>query len=243
MHDRPAAASGPRIIVALDYASAEAALACAARLSPTLCRLKVGMELYTAAGRRLVEELIDQGFDIFLDLKYHDIPTTVAKACDAAARLGVWMLNVHTLGGYAMLQAARDAVDTAPRHPLLVGVTLLTSHGSADLLAIGLPADARSQVERLAGLAHKAGLDGVVCSAQEARKLRTKFGAGFVLVTPGIRPAGSPLDDQQRVLTPLEAMEQGSDYLVIGRPITQAYDPQRKVQEIQRDIENFSFPS
>ena len=242
MPDRQSAA-GPRIIVALDYAHADAALACAARLSPALCRLKVGMELYTAAGRQLVEELIDQGFDIFLDLKYHDIPTTVAKACDAAARLGVWMLNVHALGGYAMLQAARAAVDAAPRRPLLVGVTLLTSHSSADLLAIGLPADTHGQVERLAALAQAAGLDGVVCSAQEARELRTKFGAGFVLVTPGIRPNGSPLNDQQRVLTPLEALGQGSDYLVIGRPITQSNDPQRMVQEIQRSIENFPFPS
>lgn len=202
MHERPATVSGPRIIVALDYATAEAALACAARLSPDLCRLKVGMELYTAAGRRLVEELIDQGFDIFLDLKYHDIPTTVAKACDAAARLGVWMINVHALGGYPMLQAARAAVDAAPRRPLLLGVTLLTSHGSADLMAIGLPADTHGQVARLAELVHAADLDGVVCSPQEARGLRTKFGAGFVLVTPGIRPAGSPLDDQRRVLTP-----------------------------------------
>lgn len=243
MLDCRATAAGPRIIVALDYANAEAALACTARLSPTLCRLKVGMELYTAAGRHLVEELIDQGFDVFLDLKYHDIPTTVAKACDAAARLGVWMLNVHTLGGYPMLQAARAAVDAAPRQPLLLGVTLLTSHTSADLLNIGLANDIHGQVEHLAGLARAAGLDGVVCSAQEARGLRTKFGAEFVLVTPGIRPAGSPSNDQQRVLGPLDALEQGSDYLVIGRPITQASDPQRMVQEIQRSIENFRSPS
>ena len=243
MPDRRTATSGPRIIVALDFATADAALACAARLSPSLCRLKVGMELYTAAGRSLVEKLVDQGFDIFLDLKYHDIPTTVAKACDAAARLGVWMLNVHTLGGYSMLQAARAAVDAAPRQPLLLGVTLLTSHTAADLSGIGLPTNVYDQVERLAGLAHAAGLDGVVCSPQEARGLRTKYGADFVLVTPGIRPAGSPLDDQQRILTPLEALEQGSDYLVIGRPVTQAHDPQRMVQDIHLNIKNFQFPS
>lgn len=241
MPKRPVA--GPRIIVALDYAQGEAALACAARLSPASCRLKVGMELYTAAGPRLVKSLIDQGFDIFLDLKYHDIPTTVAKACAAAARLGVWMLNVHTLGGYPMLQAARAAVDAAPRRPLLLGVTLLTSHTAADLADIGLPVDTHGQVGRLAGLAQAAGLDGVVCSAQEARGLRTKFGTDFLLVTPGIRPAGSPVNDQHRVLTPQEALEQGSDYLVIGRPITQAGDPHRMVQEIQRSIENFPFLS
>ena len=243
MPDRHAVTSGPRIIVALDFATAGAALACAARLSPALCRLKVGMELYTAAGPSLVEKLVGQGFDIFLDLKYHDIPTTVAKACDAAARLGVWMLNVHTLGGYSMLQAARAAVDAAPRQPLLLGVTLLTSHTAADLSDIGLPTNAYDQVERLAGLAQAAGLDGVVCSAQEARGLRTKYGAKCVLVTPGIRPAGSPSDDQQRILTPLEALEQGSDYLVIGRPITQAHDPQRMMQDIQLSIKNFHFPS
>ncbi len=239
MSDTRSDVTGPRIIVALDFAEAQQALAFVAGLTPALCRLKVGMELYTAAGPRLVETLVDRGFEVFLDLKFHDIPQTVARACAAAARLGVWMMNVHTLGGMTMLRAARDAVANLPRPPLLIGVTVLTSHAPADLTQIGLSADAHGQVERLAALAQAAGLDGVVCSAQEARGLRTKFGSKFLLVTPGIRPVGTALDDQQRVLTPLAALEQGSDYLVIGRPITQAADPTAMLQQILCEIAHY----
>ena len=230
---------GPRLIVALDFADAPQALAFVAGLAPAACRLKVGMELYTAAGPRLIEALVDRGFEVFLDLKFHDIPQTVARACAAAARLGVWMMNVHTLGGLGMLTAARDALAARPQPPLLIGVTVLTSHGPSDLRQIGLSADPQGQVERLASLAEAAGLDGVVCSAQEARGLRTKFGSNFCLVTPGIRPVGSTLDDQQRVMTPLAALQQGSDYLVIGRPITQAADPSAMMQQILGEIAHY----
>lgn len=235
-------AMGPRLIVALDFATAHQALAFAAALTPAQCRLKVGMELYTAAGPAIVEALVARGFEVFLDLKFHDIPQTVARTCAAAARLGVWMMNVHTLGGMNMLRAARDAVAVLPRPPLLIGVTVLTSHGPADLGQLGLAADTSAQVERLAALAKQAGLDGVVCSAQEARALRTKYGAGWRLVTPGIRPSGTDLDDQRRVLTPLAALQQGSDYLVIGRPITQAADPSAMVHQILCEIEKYLNP-
>lgn len=231
--------AGPRIIVALDFADAGRALAFVAGLTPAQCRLKVGMELYTAAGPSIVEALVDRGFEVFLDLKFHDIPQTVARTCAAAARLGVWMMNVHTLGGLAMLRAAHDALAGLTRPPLLIGVTVLTSHGPGDLAPLGMTMETPVQVQRLAALAHTAGLDGVVCSAREAAVLRTKFGAGFRLVTPGIRPAGTALDDQQRVLTPLAALEQGSDYLVIGRPITQAVDPAARLQQIRREIEHY----
>ena len=236
--DRHGVITGPRIIVALDYPVAEDAIAFAARVSPAQCRLKIGMELFTAAGPRIVTELVDKGFDVFLDLKYHDIPTTVAKACSAAASLGVWMLNVHTLGGRNMLQSARAAIDDSERHPLLIGVTVLTSHSGADLEEIGMQQEAAEQVERLAVLAHIARLDGVVCSARETAMLRTRFGVNFALVTPGIRPEGSSVDDQQRVLTPCAALEQGSDYLVIGRPITRAPNPREMLEKIEKGIGN-----
>ncbi len=231
--------TGPRLILALDFADAPQALAFAARLTPAACRLKVGMELFTAAGPRLIEALVDRGCEVFLDLKFHDSPQTAARACAAAGRLGVWMMNVHTLGGLNMLTAARDAVTALPRPPLLIGVTVLTSHGPSDLSQMGLAPDPQAQVERLAALAQAAGLDGVVCSAQEARGLRTKFGSNFCLVTPGIRPAGAALDDQQRVLTPLAALQQGSDYLVIGRPVTQAADPAAVIQQILGEIAHY----
>lgn len=227
---------GPRVIVALDFADAQQALAFTANLSPKLCRLKVGMELYTAAGPPIVATLVDLGFDVFLDLKFHDIPQTVARTCAAAVRLGVWMMNVHTLGGLDMLRAARDAVASAAKPPLLIGVTLLTSHAPTDLAQIGLSSDTQTEVERLAALAQSAGLDGVVCSAQEAPGLRAKFGPTFRLVTPGIRPAGSAQQDQQRISTPLAALQQGSDYLVIGRPITQATHPSAMLQQILGEI-------
>lgn len=229
--------TGPRIIIALDFARADAALELAAKLEPQSCRLKVGKELFTAAGPALVEKLIGRGFDIFLDLKFHDIPNTVAGACKAAAQLGVWMLNVHALGGRAMLEAARDAVAAGANRPKLVAVTLLTSVAGADMKDVGISGDSESVVLRLARLAQASGLDGVVCSAREAQLLRRECGAGFCLVTPGIRPAQSANDDQQRVATPAAAVAAGADYLVIGRPVTQAPDPAAALAAINREIE------
>ena len=228
----------PRVIVALDFPDAHAAQTFAERLSPAHCRLKVGMELFTAAGPKVVENLVSRGFDVFLDLKYHDIPTTVARACTQAASLGVWMLNVHVLGGKKMLLAAREAVDRFARRPLLIGVTLLTSHGADDIADLGWERDGVAHhVERLAGLAEAAGLDGVVCSPQETAQLRRRFGKDFLLVTPGVRPAGAVTDDQIRTRTPAAAVAEGSDYLVIGRPITRAPDPVSALAAINREIE------
>lgn len=228
--------TGPRLIVALDLADAAAARAFVARVTPAQCRLKVGLELFTAAGPAFVSELVERGFDVFLDLKYHDIPNTVARACTRAAALGVWMLNVHALGGRRMLEAARAAVEGAPRRPLLLAVTLLTSLEARDTGEIGLTDDIADQVERLAQLASDSGLDGVVCSPQEVERLRRRFGKPFVLATPGIRPAGAAVDDQRRTLTPAEAIAHGADYLVIGRPVTRAVDPQAVLAELHEEI-------
>lgn len=230
------AAHDPKIIVALDYASAAPALTLVERLDPALCRLKVGKELFTAEGPRLVEQLVSRDFGVFLDLKFHDIPNTVAKACAAASRLGVWMLNVHASGGRAMLEAARDAVGNSASRPLLIAVTVLTSMDQAALHEVGVAGDLQEQVMRLATLTHACGLDGVVCSAQEAALLRSRLGQEFCLVTPGIRPASASLDDQSRVLTPAAALRQGSSYLVIGRPITQAADPLQALHAIHQEI-------
>ena len=227
---------GPRVIVALDFPDAGAALALAGRLDPGACRLKVGKELFTRAGPGLVEKLQRSGFSVFLDLKFHDIPSTVASACTAAAELGVWMVNVHALGGRAMMEAARAALSARREPPRLVAVTLLTSIGASDMQEIGLPGDPQDAVVRLARLAHGAGLDGVVCSAREARELRRQCGPQFLLVTPGIRPAGAATDDQQRVATPRQALADGVDYLVIGRPITHAPDPAAALHEINAEI-------
>jgi orotidine-5'-phosphate decarboxylase len=226
-----------RIIVALDYPDAAAARQFVARVRPEMCRLKVGKELFVAAGPDFVRELAGQGYDVFLDLKFHDIPNTVAQACKAAARLGVWMMNVHASGGPRMLAAAREALEAINNRPLLIAVTVLTSMGADELQAIGVNADAEQQVLRLAGLTHAAGLDGVVCSAQEAAVLRQRLGSDFRLVTPGIRPAGSASGDQTRILTPLQAIQAGADYLVIGRPITQAVDPLQVLDSIAQEIE------
>lgn len=228
--------TGPRVIVALDFPTASEALAFAARVTPEQCRLKVGFELFTGAGPAVVEALVRKGFDVFLDLKYHDIPTTVASACVGAARLGVWMINVHALGGRRMLVAARESLEAMAHRPLLIGVTVLTSHSDRDLSEIGLPEDLDAQAVRLARLVKEAGLDGVVCSAREASRLRAEHGDGFCLVTPGIRPAGSDRDDQARVVTPLYAIRQGAHYLVIGRPITQAADPVTALAGINHEL-------
>ena len=226
-----------RVIVPLDFPGMQPALAFAARLDPGLCRVKVGKELFTSAGPAVVEQLHDRGFEVFLDLKYHDIPNTVAGACRAAARLGVWMLNVHASGGEQMLRAAREAVDAAARPPLLIGVTILTSLAQADLARIGFRGNVEDNVLHLAALAHACGLDGVVCSAQEAPKLRETCGTGFSLVTPGIRLADSKPDDQARTVTPSEAVRLGADYLVIGRPVTQSRDPVATLESIRKSLQ------
>jgi orotidine-5'-phosphate decarboxylase len=227
-----AACDEPRVIVALDYASGEEALALAGRLDPRLCRVKVGKELFTAAGPGLLGALRESGFDVFLDLKYHDIPNTVAGACKAAAQLGVWMVNVHCFGGSRMMHAAREALVGVARRPLLIGVTVLTSMGQEDLKEIGIDLAPEDQVLRLANLAKSSGLDGVVCSAREAAMLKEKLGKEFRLVTPGIRLPDAAKDDQTRVVTPVDAVRAGADYLVIGRPVTQAADPIRALPDI-----------
>lgn len=227
-----------QIIVALDYDNAQSALAFANQVSPDLCKLKVGKELFTSAGPQLVEQLVDAGFAVFLDLKFHDIPNTVAKACEAAANLGVWMVNVHASGGQAMMQAAREGVDKAriSNKPLLTAVTVLTSMDADTLTQVGVQRPLREQVLALASLAKQSQLDGVVCSAQEASLLREHLGADFCLVTPGIRPASAAKDDQTRIVTPKEAIALGSHYLVIGRPITKATDPMQALLNISKEL-------
>jgi len=227
-----------KIIVALDYADAASALALVARLDPALCRLKVGKELFTSAGPELVRTLVARGFEVFLDLKFHDIPNTVAAACRAAAGLGVWMLNVHASGGRRMMSAAHEALAELPQRPLLIAVTVLTSMSAEDLAEVGISDTPADQVLRLARLSQQCKLDGVVCSAQEAAMLRADLGNGFRLVTPGIRPAGAEVGDQRRVMTPAEALRAGATDLVIGRPITAATDPPAALKQIQSDIQN-----
>lgn len=235
------AAPPPRVLVALDFANPMRALALAERLDPHDCGLKVGKELFVVAGPEPVRWMVARGFNVFLDLKFHDIPNTVAQACAAATRLGVWMLNVHAAGGRAMLKAARDAVaasaaETGRAQPLLVAVTVLTSLDHAALRETGIDIDVGRHALRLAALARDCGLDGVVCSAVEAASMRSAFGPGFALVTPGIRPAGSAPDDQARIVTPEQAVASGANYLVIGRPITSAADPVDALAAINRTL-------
>lgn len=226
----------PKVVVALDFPKTQLAEDFARQLDPALCRLKVGKELFALGGPQLVEKLITQGFDVFLDLKYHDIPNTVAMACRAAAEMGVWMVNVHSLGGRKMMEAAKEAVLSASHQPLLIGVTILTSMEANDLAEIGLQGTPKDNVLRLAKLAHSSGLDGVVSSAQEASDLRKEIGQDFCLVTPGIRPANADVNDQKRIMTPADAMSAGSSYLVVGRPITQAKDPISVLNAINASI-------
>ncbi len=232
----PMSACQTPIIVALDFPTRDTALALAARLDPALCRVKVGKELFTRCGPEIVGALADQGFEVFLDLKFHDIPNTTAMAVKAAAEMGVWMVNVHCSGGLRMMAACRETLDgLSGAKPLLIGVTVLTSMEREDLAGIGLDLEPQAQVLRLAGLAAQAGLDGLVCSAQEARALKIAHPA-LQLVTPGIRPAGSAQDDQRRILTPRQALEVGSDYLVIGRPISQAADPAQALAAVVAEL-------
>jgi orotidine-5'-phosphate decarboxylase len=235
----------PQIIVALDFPSEDQALQLVDQLQPSLCRLKVGKELFTRCGPSLVKKLVDKNFDVFLDLKYHDILNTVARSCAAAADLGVWMVNVHALGGEKMMSAARQVLSENDS-PLLIAVTWLTSSGQFELDALGIKQTPQEMVIRLASMSQNAGLDGVVCSAQEAPILRARLKENFLLVTPGIRLAdssfsganvnGKYLDDQCRVVTPKKAIEDGASYLVIGRPITQAEDPCKVLRTINSEL-------
>ncbi len=229
MSDRP-------IIVVLDYPSSDAALALVEQLDPKRCNVKVGKELFTRAGPDVVRALVDRGFRVFLDLKYHDIPNTVGAACAAATDLGVWMLNVHASGGPAMLQAARAAVGDAADRPKIIAVTVLTSLDSNDLSAAGFAGDTATTASKLAKLTEECGLDGVVCSPQEIAMMRAERSDNFLLVTPGIRPAGSAVGDQKRVMTPADALAAGASYLVIGRPITAAPDPMEAFAAIEASL-------
>ena len=224
------------ILVALDFPDAAAALALADRLDPSLCRVKVGKELFTRSGPALVTALQERGFEVFLDLKFHDIPNTVAAAVRAAAELGVWMVNVHASGGSRMMAAARAALLDLPNPPLLIAVTVLTSMSEDDLAELGHTGSPQQRVLELAALAQRSGMDGVVCSAAESAALRGQCGPEFKLVTPGIRLAGDSADDQRRVVTPAAAMAAGSDYLVIGRSITKADDPVARLRDIEANL-------
>jgi len=239
---RSSVAAGPKVIVALDFADADAAFSLAARLDPDACAVKVGNELFISAGPEAVRRLIARRFRVFLDLKFHDIPNTVAQACAAATRLGVWMLNVHAAGGRAMLVAARDAVvrtaaERGEPPPLLLAVTVLTSLGEDAVAEVGFAEAPEGLALRLARLAADCGVNGVVCSAVEAPRLRRALGPGFKLATPGIRPAGSAVGDQVRVITPEAAIANGADYLIIGRPITRAADPAGELARINALLE------
>ncbi|CAI8165899.1 MAG: Orotidine 5'-phosphate decarboxylase [Pseudidiomarina mangrovi] len=225
-----------QVFVALDYPTPAAAWPLIDQLDPHQCGLKVGKELFTAAGPEFVRALVHRGFKVFLDLKFHDIPNTVAKAVRAAAELGVWMVNVHASGGTRMMRAAREALADLPQPPLLIAVTVLTSMSAEDLAELGVTIPLADQVQHLAALAAQSGLDGVVCSAHEAAQLKAQFGANFVLVTPGIRPSGSDAGDQRRIMTPEQAAALGIEVLVIGRPITQAADPATVLQAINNAL-------
>lgn len=224
------------IVVALDFPTMQAALAMADQLDPALCRLKVGKELYTASGPKIIEELHKRNYEVFLDLKFHDIPNTCAKACGVAADLGVWMVNVHASGGRRMMEAAKNEILKKTHQPLLIGVTVLTSMEQNDIAEIGLDIAPLVQVERLASLAKQSGLDGVVCSSKEVAIIKQNIGSDFLTVTPGIRPAGSHIGDQKRIMTPVEAISAGVDYMVIGRPITQSADPRVSCESILKDL-------
>lgn len=227
----------PKVIVALDYNNKQQTLELVKQLNPALCRLKIGKEMFTWLGPDFVRELVAAGFDIFLDLKFHDIPNTVAKACKAAAELGVWMVNVHSSGGSKMMEAVvKELAPYGDKRPKLIGVTVLTSMTAEDLQEQGIHSSPQERVLELARLTQASGFDGVVCSAQEAVVLRKELGHDFMLVTPGIRPQGSEQGDQQRIMTPEQAMEAGVDYMVIGRPITQSDKPLDSLEAINRSI-------
>ncbi|WP_253443164.1 orotidine-5'-phosphate decarboxylase [Halomonas sp. Y3] len=224
------------LIIALDYASLDAALCMADQLDPSRCRLKVGKELFTRSGPDVMDALHGRGFEVFLDLKFHDIPNTVAGAVHAAAEQGVWMVNVHAGGGRRMMEAARERLQRHGLSTHLIAVTVLTSMEAADLAEVGVSVTPGEQVERLALLARESGLDGVVCSAQESTRLRELCGDDFLKVTPGIRPSFAAAGDQRRVMTPAQAMAAGSTHLVVGRPVTQAEDPMAALASIEAEL-------
>lgn len=226
-----------KVLVALDYPSKKSAMSFIEKVSPEQCGLKVGKELFVSAGPEFVREIVDCGFKVFLDLKFHDIPNTVASACKAACDLGVWMLNVHTLGGRKMMQMAKDAVESSGTNALLIGVTILTSHSESDINEVGISGSIEERVGVLANMASESGLDGVVCSAHESRMIKELTTQEFLTVTPGIRLAGGDTQDQQRVMTPVKAIESGSDFLVIGRSVTQSDDPYKTLLEINSDLQ------
>ena len=227
----------PKVVIALDYDNKQQALAFIEQLDPSTCRLKIGKEMFTHFGPEFVKLVVAKGFDVFLDLKFHDIPNTVAKAVKAAADLGVWMVNVHASGGRRMMEAAKEIlIPYGDKAPLLIAVTVLTSMDQSDLAELGIELTPAEQVIRLATLTKSSGLDGVVCSSHEAEELKVLLGASFKLITPGIRPAGSDAGDQRRIKTPKQAIDSGSDYLVIGRPITQAQDPVAVLNEINASL-------
>jgi orotidine-5'-phosphate decarboxylase len=228
--------SEARVIVALDFPDRAKAEALVDRLDPSLCRLKVGKEMFTRFGPPLVEDLRKRGFEIFLDLKFHDIPNTVAAACDAAADLEVWMMNLHASGGRRMMESARERLEKRKHRPLLVAVTILTSLTADEIAEVGYRGEPAENVLRLAKLTNASGLDGVVCSPLEAMELRRETGPEFLLVTPGVRPKASTQDDQRRVMTPGEAINAGSSYLVVGRPITASDDPIDALKSINAEI-------
>ena len=229
----------PKVIVALDYDNDAAALDFVSRIDPSSCNLKVGKELFTVAGPQFVSKLVALNFRVFLDLKFHEIPNTTAKAVRAAASLGVWMVNVHASEGRVMMEHTVEELDKMPStlpRPLLIGVTVLTSMDEAQLREVGVPRTPQEQVLRLAKLAKESGLNGVVSSALESSMIKKELGSNFVTVTPGIRPSGTDLGDQKRVMTPAAAIAAGSDYLVIGRPITRAPDPSAVLKSINHEI-------
>jgi orotidine-5'-phosphate decarboxylase len=225
-----------RIVVALDVSTATELRELVKQIPNTHCRVKIGKELFTSIGPLAIEICHDAGLEVFLDLKFHDIPNTCAKAVRAAARWGVWMTNVHCSGGTDMMRAAREILEGEAHRPLLIGVTVLTSMSGSGLQELGVSRDLESQVDHLAGLANASGLDGVVCSAQETQRLRQSLGADFCLVTPGIRPGWAAADDQTRIVTPKDAVANGSDYLVIGRPITASDHPETAIARIVEEL-------
>lgn len=226
----------PKVLVALDFAKEQQALNLADQLDPALCRLKIGKEMFTRFGPAFIEKIQNKNFDVFLDLKFHDIPNTVARACESASDLGVWMINVHALGGRRMMEAAAEALAKYQSRPYLIAVTVLTSMSEQDLNELGIMKTPSKLALHLAKMAKDSGLDGVVCSAQEALLMREKLGHDFLLITPGIRPKGSDSNDQQRIMTPVDAIRNGSSYLVIGRPITQSDNPVGILRTINSDI-------
>lgn len=229
----------PRVIVALDFPEAASALKLVSSLDPVECRLKVGKEMFTRFGPAFVEQLVARGFEVFLDLKFHDIPNTVAAACAAAAELGVWMINLHASGGRRMMESARNRLEALPRRPLLTAVTILTSLGREDLAEVGFSGEPAENVVRLARLAEQSGMDGIVCSPLEAAAVRPGVANDFLLVTPGVRPESAASNDQKRIMTPAAALANGADLLVIGRPITAAPDPLASLHAIRQEIAAF----